>query len=568
MAIDIRQPGIQVILKKNVQRQTVNGSAPVSARFVGQSLVVDLTPYLAESQPVRVNKSVRAPMGGFAVALADKVDTDVLDSLYGVIEPMDSIEIRLAANAYKYSASSLPIQMRGFVSQVQRMQGMAANGKPTRYVVINGHDYGKILQNMQVFLMPNAPEDAAAMITSFPFFAKFGDFSNIMDAAAFTQALFDKIVNPYLDTMRKSVPSTKNDNAALIAQRDSLIQQAGQLNHQTLSLIQQSIASGNAGQIAEKSAQLQQAQVLSNKAKALEAQATALDNKIKADMGTGASPIFNIQTDISVTGAQVSPFGVGTFSNGTIHSLIRSYGDIGPWNEFFIEDRETGPVAVYRPNPFLDPVTLEPIVTGSVVPTIVDVDAQDIISMTVSRTDANVANYFWVDCPRFNMVYDSLSRALAYQNGTMYVPTYGNVDPTLYGVRKMEETTQQAGADEANNGNGTKVGAARNASRNGAVEWMNSRRDLLYRQNRDNVVLEAGSIRLKGNEEIRAGRYLRVAHGATRSLFYIVDVVHDYTPFGNYFTEVKVERGTGFIDRIAASAGQQAPYYSEMVTKQ
>jgi hypothetical protein len=493
MQIDIRKPGIQVLLYKNVSRKTVNGTTPVSARYAGQSSVVDLTPFLSEANPVRVSKSVREPAGAFSIALADQVDADVLDSLYAVIEPMDAIAIRLSGIGYSPLGNSLPIMMRGFVSQVQRMQGMSADGKPTRLVQITGHDYGKILQMMQIFFMPNAPEDASAMITSFPFFAKFGGFDNVLEAGKFTQTVFDKVVNPYLSNMMLNAAS--------------------------------------------------------------------------------ADAVMQIATDIQVTGAQVSPFGVGTFNGGNVHALISSYGDIGAWNEFFIEDREAGPYAVYRPNPFMDPVTYEYLMSGVTAPAVVDIDSRDVVSMTASRTDANVANYFWADSPRFLINYDSTARMMAFASaGTndsapFYVTDYGNVDPALYGVRKLEESTNQAGTDESNNGNGTQYGPSRNASMNGALTWINSRRAQLYALNKDNVVLETGSMRLKGNEAIKAGVYLRLTHGTMRSYHYVVSVVHDYTPFGAYFTEVQFERGTGFVDRIQNAAGQQAPYYSEMVTK-
>ncbi|WP_121307361.1 hypothetical protein [Paraburkholderia sp. BL17N1] len=470
-----------MLLHKNIARKTVNGSTPVSVRYAGQSSVVDLTPFLSEANPVRVSKSVREPAGTFSVALADKVDTDVLDSLYAVIEPMDSIVTRLSAWSHTTDGTNVQIMMRGFVSQVQRMEGMSAAGQPTRSVVITGHDYGKILQMMQIFFMPNAPEDAAAMITSFPFFAKFGDFDNIMQAGPFVQAVFDKVVNPYLANMSKNAAST--------------------------------------------------------------------------------NAVMPISTDVQVTGAQVSPFGVGSFDGGTVDALVKSHGDIGPWNEFFIEDREAGPFAVYRPNPFREAATgqyLMP-VEADKEPMIVDIDRGEVVSMTVSRTDAHVANYYRADCPRFVLNYDSTARMLAFQSAQdsapFYVRDYGNIDPALYGVRKMEETTQQAGIGETSNGNGTQYGPRRDTSRNGALDWINSRRQQLLDQNKDNVVLESGSMRLKGRESIKAGRYLRLTHGAMQSDYYIVGGTHDFTPFGNYFTEVQFERGTGFVDRIQSAGG-------------
>lgn len=512
MLIDLRKPAVRIWLHKNIGRATLSGSGPVSSRYAGQQRDVDLTPFLGEGSAVRVTKSVHEPAGGFSISVADRIDPDVLDTLYSVIEPMDLIEIRVSATGVptQVDAGGMeigtegsgdgvqsfplnpgetwpPVMMRGFVSNVQRMEGMAADGRPSRQVVISGQDYGKLLQINQVFFLPNAP-DAANLSTPFPFFAKFGNFDNVMDAGVFTQALFDRVVNPYVSAM---------------------------------------------GAISQ-------------------------------------SPIYQFKTDIRVSGSIVSPFGTGGWLGGTIFDLIRSYGDIGAWNEFFIEDRFDGPWAVYRPNPFMDALTHDFIMPTEGTVDVIDIDRRDVISMTAARSDANVANYFWVPSPRFNLVYDSDAKAMAFQSAQVqeaapfYVTDYGNVSPVLYGSRKMEEPTNQGGPEETNNGNGTKADEQRAKNQGSALDWMNLRRQQLYEQNKDNVILESGSMRVKGNEAIRAGTYVRLAHGNLRSFYYVVSVTHDFTPFGNYFTEFQFERGTGFIDRVQRSDGS---YWDELVTQ-
>lgn len=493
LQVDVRKPSLQVILRKNVARSTTSGGAPVSARFAGQSSVIDLTPWLAEGHPVRVTKSVREPAGTFSLSLADRMDSDVLDTIYAVIEPMDTIEIRASSSSVP-SGQDLPIMMRAFVTDVQRMEGMAADGKPTRTVDVTGHDYGKILQILQFFLMPRVPDDAKAMITSFPFFTKYGDFSNIQEAGAFISALFSNVVNPYLTTM--------------------------------------------------------------------------------ATKAATPQAVMQITPEVSVTGAKIAPFGIGTFNGGTAYQLIRANGDIGPWNEFFIEDRDAGswgdagPYAVYRPNPFMDVATGAMLLAGAVMPAVTKIDSRDVVSMTVGRSDANVANYFWVDAPRYLMNYGSTVQALSNQSSDVYITDYGNVDPTLYGVRKMHEVSQQGALAETDNGNGTAAGTPRASNNAAALDWINQRRADLYAQNRDNIVLESGSMRLKGQSSIRAGTYLSLARGQMQSYFYITEVTHDITPFGNWFSETKVERGTSFVERIKQTATAQAPYLSEMVWKQ
>lgn len=519
MQIDVRKPSIRVLLKKNVGRTTVAGGTPLSKRYAGASTVLDLTPYIGEKGAVRLTKSVRAPCGSFSIVLADKIDLEVQDSLYTVIEPMDSIEIYISgANAL--GPSGPPIMMRGFVSKVSRPEGMGADGKPTRSVVISGQDYGKILQILQVFFMPNAPSDVGSMITNFPFFAKFGPAFNVQDAGPFMQDVFDLVVNPYIANLRKTA--------------------AGQ-----------------------------------------------------SESGGTQQQLASIKTDIQVQGAKVSPFGVGGWRGGTIHSLLTEYCDVGAWNEFFIEDRDDGPYAVYRPNPFLyagydgllTPGAVQPtdsaavaadvglILPGAVVPPVTDISRADVVTINPSRSDENVANYFWVDAPRYVLNYSETARAIAFQSvesaksAPTYVTDYGNIDPSLYGTRKMWEQSQQAGNGETNNGNGTPNGSARDESGASAIAWINQRRQQLFDQNKDNVVFESGSMRVKGNEAIRAGTYVRLSGGGMKSVYYAVSVTHDFSAFGNYFTSVEFERGTGFIDRAVRSAQQSSPYWGEMTWK-
>jgi hypothetical protein len=199
----------------------------------------------------------------------------------------------------------------------------------------------------------------------------------------------------------------------------------------------------------------------------------------------------------------------------------------------------------------------------------------DVVSMTAARTDANVANYFWVDCPRFNLNYAPTLRMVAVQaNQTAqlgaslqgpYVTSYPNVNPALYGQRKMWEQTNQGGDAETNNGNGTQAGAPRLENENSLASWINQRRIDLIAQNKDNIVFETGTMRLKGNEAIKAGTYIQYKPGNVPAFYYVVSVEHDFAPFGSYFTTVQFERGTGFIGRVQQDAGSASPYLAEMV---
>jgi hypothetical protein len=492
MKFETRKPGLQVTLIKNIKRTTLNGTTPVSSRYTGQTPVVDLTPYIGEANSVRVSKSVREPAGGFSITLTEQLfyngDASYGDSLYGLIEPMDSIEIRMAANAYK--SSTPPTMMRGFVSSIGKSDTMGADGRPQRTIFVSGQDYGKILQMMQVFYMPGTSDDAS-YISTFPFFTKFGIDAKPMLAIEFYQTVFDQVITPYIINM-------------------------------------------GGGQ-------------------------------------NGLAPLLTIETDFITQTAQVSPTGAGGYKDGTVYNLLREYGDIGTFNEFFIEDREDAPYAVYRPNPFND-VNGIPIFTfpSGKFPAYTKISAADVVAVSGARTDANVANYFWVDSPPFNLndVVGLRQQSIqSAQDGIKhYVTDYANVDPTLYGSRKMWERTMQSSPWSIAQGNGLQNTPFLKEQTN-ATSWITQRRVDLYNQNKDNILFESGSFRLKGNETIRAGTYLQYANGDMLSEYYVVSVEHDYAPFGSYFTTVQYERGTGFINRIQRNAGRDSPYLAELASE-
>ncbi len=84
--------------------------------------------------------------------------------------------------------------------------------------------------------------------------------------------------------------------------------------------------------------------------------------------------------------------------------------------------------------------------------------------------------------------------------------------------------------------------------------------------NQDNVVLESGSMHLKGNEAIRVGSYVQIDYGNNlQSLYYAHSVTHVFEPFGNFLTEIEFDRGTNFVDRFAATQSGAHPYIAEML---
>lgn len=483
--ISVYAPECQVLLHKIVDRRAVAGAVPVSTRFSSsQGATIDLTPFLSEQGGIQTSKSVSAPAGGFTLTLVDKAYASGggFESLYGMVEPMDMIEIRMAREPHKSAGGRLPIVMRGFVSEVNRSEAMTPDGRPSRVVTISGQDWGKIWQIIQLKYYGNYAI-GEGYISGFNLFEKYGvGYETGMLSTDFLREVVAKVINPFL--------------AEFIPDRDNL-------------------------------------------------------PKI-------------ITTEITAPEASVSVSGPQN-QEGTLYGLLRTFLDVGAFNELFLEDREAGVVCVHRPNPFKDvAVAGAPFIQAGASAARVAVSGADIVSISLTRTDANVANWFWVTAPRFELLHNGTLKLFALQSALdrVSIAGYPNSSIKIYGSRVMEETTQQGLDTMRTSGGQLKAGSEKEEA--GYAAWVNQRLDTLRNQNKDNVVFENGSITLKGNEAIKAGCYLDLTRGSMLSEFYVTSVTHQYVPFGAFTTTVYVDRGTSFIERVKRGAGRESPYLSEL----
>jgi hypothetical protein len=491
--VPVYAPQAKVTLYKTIGRTTLDGTLPTSERFRGTDRTIDLTPWLTDSGGVQISKGVREPAGAFSITIADKAFTSKgaaasFETLYGLIEPMDMIEIRLAHDAPKGSDIPLPIMMRGFVSNVTRSESLDG-GAPQRHVTISGQDYGKIWQQLQILYLPGylLGED---ILTGFQLFEHYDvDYKNVLSGGDFLQQVVDKIMTPYL-----------------------------------LGL-----------------------------------------------MPSNTSMPTTFSTDIKVKHGVTSIMGPQS-QEGSIYDLLRTYLDVGPWNEMFIEDRAEGVYVVYRPNPALQLdgktlIQMDSEAPDTVMPDIIDLSDQEIVSLTLNRTDANVANYYWTRMPRFDLVSDNY-RALFAVTGadrdTVLLDKYGNTAVNLYGMRPMYADTQMGGDDieTFNSGQSRDAQTSRDTS---MVGWIKARRAALVLQNKDNVVLENGNAVVRGRPELRAGVYVRLRRGSTQALYYVSGVDHAFTPYMRWLTTLTLTRGLGFVERSQKGGGKQSPYLAEML---
>ena len=491
-------PQVQVLVYKNVDRTTAGDGVPLSKRYTGSDRVIDLAPWLSDVGGVRTSKSVRDPAGGFSITLCDRVHGKDLDSLYGLLEPMDMVEIRMSREPHLRgeNGGKLPIIMRGFISDIRRPESASAGGKPERTVVVTGQDYGKLWQIYQIFYEKNFPV-AVTLITEWQLFTKYGMGFENMSCRKFVKDAIQVILNPFIASMKG-------------------LSESGQAND--------------------------------------------------------SSPLMGIKVndeDLTAEPGTVAPFGINQFAGGTLYSFLTSFGDVGPWNELFLEDREDGVYLVYRPNPFYA-------VNGDYLPTKrfgnsdarepdrVAISSADIESINVGRSDGNVANYYWVEAPRSQMINGATSRLMAVTGDSeTFLTTHRNSAADIYGLRKMWETTNQGEPQEQHHGNGTSADVL-GAQQKLTEAWINKRRVELIEQNKDNIVFESGPIRIMGSHNVRAGMYLDVKRGSIKYSFYIVQVDHEFIPFHGYFTTLQVERGTSFRTRAQREAGAESPYLSEL----
>lgn len=510
MAFKTMAPEFRVTLYKTMARRMVTGSdgrkVPASERYSGGSRVIDLTPFFGEGSSLETSKSVRQPTGLWSMTVVDQMEAEKMDSLYGLIEPMDVIEIRMRHRPDPASTGMAPpVVMRGFVSSVNRDVSMGADGRPTRAVAITGADYGKVLEMIQIRYLPNYVI-GQNLLTVLNLFVNYGvDAKPNQPANDFVAQVVDKVVNPFI--------------------------------------------TGLAGMGAAK------------------------------DAG-GLSYIQTLGVEATATAGTISAFGAQS-AQGTLWDILRAFLDVGPWTELFVEDRPDtmtdpnrpgGVVLVYRNNPFKD---LDPakgyIMPQQIAPEALEVGDESVIGINVSRSDANVANYFQVNMPRMGLL-DAAAMNLAGQStnpSDFYLEDYPNATPTLYGMRFMEADTQMGGADGLGRVDGQSESVVKEGQASGRL-WIDERRAHLMAMNKDNVVFESGSITLMGQCALRAGMHLRVRHGKPgreRKPFtwecYVVSVQHRMVPYQGFITVATFERGTMFAERIRRGGGMESPYLAE-----
>lgn len=489
------KPQISVRLYKTISRQTIDGQKAVSARYQGKDSYIDLTTFLGDGSSVVTTKSVRDPAGAFSVTFTDQPQVSsfgmALESIYGLVEPMDMVEIRMWSGIGAWpSGKPYPIKMRGFVSKISRGQAMGQDGRPVRTVTISGQDYGKIWQMYQVLYL-RAYDGAASYLTAYNMFEKFGiQATNVLKAGEYIRLLVDKIMNPFMDGF---IP-----------------------------------------------------------------QNSPMPRAIKTGDG------ITVKRGVINGGYQSA--------QGSLYDLAKLYGDVGVWNELYTEDREDGVHVVYRPIPALD-ISKGKIQSDAPDPIYVDIPDEHIVSLQAERSDENVANFYWVNNQKYDVIDDIYRKLHAVQGKQVSTGDYPNSATKYYGVRPMyAETNQTDSAVTSETGGLSKEQQEKRSEK--TEEWIDYRRRTMMEMNKDNVVLERGSSIIKGglmrkggSDHLKAGDYANFRLGTVEYPAYVVQIVDEFLPFQRYTSTITFERGLGFVTRAGMESGRQAPWLAEQATR-
>lgn len=484
-------PKIEIRLIKTARRSRLSDSLTAAARYQ-EFTAIDLTPYLVEGAAVEVQQYLGGGAGTWAASLVDRMMPEYKETLYGMIEPMDLVEIRMARSPHEYQGKSgengykLPITMRGFVSTVQRSRSMSG-GEPVRQIRLSGHDYSKVLDILRIYYLNNSAI-GDNILGELKFFHKYAglDQAKIMSGKDFVGLVLDALINPFIDRLTVNAQGDK----------------------------------------------------------------------------VGAAVMHKLSADVSIIG-NVSPISVSLFAGGSVQQFLSQFLDVGAFNEMFVDDREDESVLVVRANQFLD---LEDNSIQEDLPPIevVSIADEDIESISESRSDAGVANYFWVTSDGWQYIESVTTKQLASASpaADYALFDYINSNAARFGFRMMEVGTTM-GAPEQNYGDALQASAAM-AETDKRIKWLSDRRKILASQNKDNAVLEYGQMVVKGNERIKRGMYVRVAYGDFVAMYYVTSVFHRYVPFQSFKTIVAFERGTGFVNRAKRA---DAAYLAEMNLK-
>ncbi len=265
---------------------------------------------------------------------------------------------------------------------------------------------------------------------------------------------------------------------------------------------------------------------------------------------------LRLHVKASVMSGLVGPYTLQPFEC-SIWSLLEQWTDL-TWNELIFDDDDAGSYLMYRSNPYRDVSTDQLILKDAEPAGRIELDMDAVVSMDVERSLDQVANYYQVDTPQAYLNHPELINVESMQNGSIYKIDYPNCDPAIYGLRKATGVSQMTDDRNSRSAIGEKSDKVKQYADRHHI-WLETRRDALFEMRKDHVVLESGSLRLRGDERIKPGMELEINRGGLRAIYYATQVTHTFAVFGSYTCDVQFSRGTGFVKRL-----EQPNYLNEI----
>lgn len=242
---------------------------------------------------------------------------------------------------------------------------------------------------------------------------------------------------------------------------------------------------------------------------------------------------------------------------GTMWSHLQEYGNIGPFYEMFFDDAEAATTLVYRKPAFkrLDPQGSSDYIFPRTSAETFSVKPDEITSIKRSRSEHDVANYYYVRAPKgdFFTPIDTLLMSIVGEGSNLYTGQVQNCEESVYGFRMLEAVTTHGNSLEPGQDKETNK-----KSQSNLTTYMKKQIKYLQDCNVDNVMFESGSIRCNGDPKYKPGRYCEIDWGnGVKFTAYVVSVAHTFEPFKGYTCTLQFIRGTEFAARLAA----KTPYF-------
>lgn len=149
---------------------------------------------LPDAVRITTHKRLGEPAGAWSLQLTTKKDSQGR-TWADRVEPNDYVVIWLG----RFSTQP-PVIMRGLVDNVRETLNIE-DGKPQRYVLINGRDYGKLLQRIKIYYIYDI--DPTAGLIGARLEANYGIPAKDYKLAEFVRLLNSKIVTPEIIEIQK-----------------------------------------------------------------------------------------------------------------------------------------------------------------------------------------------------------------------------------------------------------------------------------------------------------------------------------------------------------------------------